>query len=59
MKADEQTLTEQTPPLDEHQQGRSPASAFLVTLAGLRVGEMFKLAVPFEAASFAFTEKGR
>lgn len=44
MRNDEQTLTEQTPPIDEHRRGRGPTSAFLVTLAGLRVGEMFRLA---------------
>ena len=40
---DERTVTEQTPPADDDQR-RGPASAFLVTLAGSRVGEMFKLA---------------
>lgn len=40
---DEKTFTEQTPPASE-EQARGPVSAFLVTLAGLRVGEMFKLA---------------
>jgi diguanylate cyclase (GGDEF)-like protein len=39
---DENTLTEQTPPAGETQ-ARGPGSAFLVTLAGLRIGEMFKL----------------
>jgi diguanylate cyclase (GGDEF)-like protein len=38
---DERTLTEQTPPATEAQPGA--ASAFLVTLAGLRIGEMFRL----------------
>jgi len=40
---DEKTFTEQTPPAGETP-SRGPVSAFLVTLAGLQVGEMFKLA---------------
>jgi two-component system cell cycle response regulator len=44
MRNDERTATEQTPPTDEHRAGRGPTSAFLVTLAGLRIGEMFRLA---------------
>jgi two-component system, cell cycle response regulator len=39
----ETTQTEQTPPASEARDGQGP-SAYLVTIAGLRVGEMFKLA---------------
>lgn len=39
--ADERTFTEQTPPAEGSRDGR--ASAYLVTIAGIRVGEMFKL----------------
>ena len=39
---DEKTFTEQTPPAGETQ-ARGPTTAFLVTLAGLRVGEMFRI----------------
>jgi two-component system, cell cycle response regulator len=38
---DETTLTEQTPPANDDRGDRS--SAYLVTIAGIRVGEMFKL----------------
>ena len=39
----EKTHTEQTPPPDDPRAGQG-SSAFLVTVVGLRVGEMFKLA---------------
>ena len=40
---DETTSTEQTPPANDKRRGDG-ASAYLVTIAGIRVGEMFKLA---------------
>lgn len=43
MKSDEVTQTDQTPPTSETS-GNDRASAYLVTIAGIRVGEMFKLA---------------